>query len=313
MTARNIRTTIELRYDDSSVVKKGDDGDGCYLRLWRSETVGHPSEHHGAPEWYIGSATVGDRSNVPHSADSGCAAPNRGVVFGLRMVGSRPDIECFAIGFDHRDRARLHQLWDEIIDREHWSEGPITLAFEAAWQTWNGLPALAFGNWAGAALAALDFAGVRGETVLCPSNTFMATPLSVVTAGGHVVFVDCNRTDLCASLADFEAKLRKHRPKAAFVVHIGGHIAFDWQNPLFAEATASIALAAKKAGKVWGMPGGSPARMAELLELGARIFCYGVDILWIKAGIELLQQQLGPLGFTFDNRLAMPPGVVRKV
>jgi dTDP-4-amino-4,6-dideoxygalactose transaminase len=39
--------------------------------------------------------------------------------------------------------------------------------------------------------------------------------------------VDCNREDLCVSFADFERKVRRHRPRAAFVVHIGGHIAFD--------------------------------------------------------------------------------------
>ena len=49
------------------------------------------------------------------------------------------------------------------------------------------------GNWAGAALAALEFLEVRGRTVLCPSNTFMATPLAIQAAGGRVEFVDCNR------------------------------------------------------------------------------------------------------------------------
>ena len=29
------------------------------------------------------------------------------------------------------------------------------------------------------------------------------------------------------SFADFEAKAEQHRPRAAFLVHIGGHIAFD--------------------------------------------------------------------------------------
>ena len=38
-------------------------------------------------------------------------------------------------------------------------------------------------GWAGGALAALEFAGVRGETVLCPSNTFMATPLADPAGG----------------------------------------------------------------------------------------------------------------------------------
>ena len=133
----------------------------------------------------------------------------------------------FAIGFDPRDRARLHELWDGVIDSQRWSEGPLTAQFEAAWAEWNGLGAVAFGGWAGAALAALEFAGVRGKTVLCPSNTFMATPLAAVHAGAAVEFVDCNREDLCMSFASFEAAVAKHKPAAAIVVHIGGHIAFE--------------------------------------------------------------------------------------
>ena len=103
----------------------------------------------------------------------------------------------------------------------------MTRRFEEAWAAWNGAGAVATGSWTGGALAALEFAGVRGEAVLCPSNTFMATPLAILAAGGRPVFVDCNRDDLCASLNDFEAKLRRHRPKAALLVHIGGHVAFE--------------------------------------------------------------------------------------
>jgi dTDP-4-amino-4,6-dideoxygalactose transaminase len=133
----------------------------------------------------------------------------------------------FAIGFDPRDRARLHTLIDEVIDSGHWSEGEMTRRFEAAWEAYNGVPAVATGSWSGAALAALDLAGVQGETVLCPSNTFMATPLAAIRAGASVQFVDCNREDLCMSFADFEAKASRYKPRAAFLVHIGGHIAFD--------------------------------------------------------------------------------------
>ena len=140
---------------------------------------------------------------------------------------SAPDFSRFAIGFDHRDRERLHALIDEVLDSERWSEASMNARFEAAWQDYNDLPAVAFGSWAGGALAALDFAGVNGETVLCPSNTFMATPLAAINAGAKIQFVDCNRDDLCMSFADFEAKASEHRPKAAFLVHIGGHIAFE--------------------------------------------------------------------------------------
>jgi dTDP-4-amino-4,6-dideoxygalactose transaminase len=140
---------------------------------------------------------------------------------------SVPEFSRFAIGFDHRDRARLHELIDEILDSEQWSEGAMTQRFESAWADWNELPAVAMSSWAGGALAALHFAGVRGETVLCPSNTFMATPLAAVQMGARVEFVDCNREDLCMSFADFEARAERHRPRAAILVHIGGHLAFD--------------------------------------------------------------------------------------
>jgi dTDP-4-amino-4,6-dideoxygalactose transaminase len=140
---------------------------------------------------------------------------------------SASDFSSFAIGFDHRDRERLHALIDQVLDSERWTEADMVRGLEEAWATWNGLPAVAFSSWAGGALAALDFAGVRGETVLCPSNTFMATPLAALHAGARVQFVDCNREDLCMSLADFQAKAERHRPRAAILVHIGGHIAFE--------------------------------------------------------------------------------------
>jgi perosamine synthetase len=138
-----------------------------------------------------------------------------------------PDFARFAIGWDQRDRERLHSLIDEVLDSNRWSEADMNARFEAAWEAWNEAPAVAMGSWAGGALAALHFAGVQGETVLCPSNTFMATPLAAVRAGAEVQFVDCNRSDLCMSFADFERAAEQHRPRAAFLVHIGGHIAFD--------------------------------------------------------------------------------------
>jgi dTDP-4-amino-4,6-dideoxygalactose transaminase len=144
----------------------------------------------------------------------------------MRVHGA-PDLATFAIGFDQRDRARVHALWDEVMTSQRWAQGALVESFESSWEAWNGLPSVATSSWSGAALAALEFAGVRGGTVLCPSNTFMATPLAARAAGADVVFVDCNRDDLCVSFADFEAKALEHRPRAAFLVHIGGHIAFE--------------------------------------------------------------------------------------
>jgi perosamine synthetase len=145
----------------------------------------------------------------------------------MTSTRSAPRYDEFAIGFDDRDRGRVLDLWQGVLCSRRWTEGDLTTRFEMAWSARNGLPSVAFSSWSGAALAALEFAGVAGATVLCPSNTFAATPLAALHAGAHVEFVDCNRDDLCVSFADFEAKAERHRPAAAFVVHIGGHIAFE--------------------------------------------------------------------------------------
>lgn len=133
----------------------------------------------------------------------------------------------FTIGFDKRDLATLHSYWDEIIQTNKWAEAKFTQLFEEKWGALNGLPSASFASWAGGALTALEYFKLKGKTVLCPSNTFMATPLSAVKAGCRVEFVDCNREDLCLSLEDLKRKVKEFNPAAVWVVHIGGHIAFE--------------------------------------------------------------------------------------
>ena len=133
----------------------------------------------------------------------------------------------FTIGFEKEDTRKLHAMWDEIIATQKWTEGRFTAMFEEKWSAYNNLESVSFSGWGGAALAALEYYNVKGKVVLCPSNTFMATPLSVVKALGSVEFVDCNRDDLCMSHEDLERKIEQYHPAAVFIVHIGGHIAFQ--------------------------------------------------------------------------------------
>lgn len=133
----------------------------------------------------------------------------------------------FTIGFEKEDLKKLHGYWDEIIATNQWTEGKFMKAFEEKWARYNGLDSVSFSSWSGSALTALEFFNIKGKTVLCPSNTFMATPLSVIKAGGNVEFVDCNREDLCMSFDDLKEKVKKYKPAAVWVVHIGGHIAFQ--------------------------------------------------------------------------------------
>jgi dTDP-4-amino-4,6-dideoxygalactose transaminase len=133
----------------------------------------------------------------------------------------------FTIGFEKEDRKKLNEYWDEIIVTQKWSEGKFTKTFEEKWSEYNNLQSVAFSSWGGAALTALEFFNIKGKTVLCPSNTFMATPLSVLKSGGKVEFVDCNKNDLCLSFEDLKSKIEKYKPAAVWVVHIGGHISFQ--------------------------------------------------------------------------------------
>ena len=133
----------------------------------------------------------------------------------------------FSIGFDKRDLPKLHSYWDKIIESQKWTEGYFTNLFEEKWSEYNNLSSVAYGSWSGGALTAMRYFKLEGKTVLCPSNTFMATPLAIVNSGAKVEFVDCNKNDLCMSYEDFKIKAEKHHPSAVWVVHIGGHIAFD--------------------------------------------------------------------------------------
>ena len=133
----------------------------------------------------------------------------------------------FKIGFEDEDRSKLHDYWNMILDDQHWSEGTFTKKFEEKWSEYNNLYSISFSSWAGAALSVMEFFEIKGKTVLCPSNTFMATPLSIIKAGNSVEFVDCNKDDLCMSYDDLKKKIKKYSPSAVWIVHIGGHIAFE--------------------------------------------------------------------------------------
>lgn len=133
----------------------------------------------------------------------------------------------FRVAFDERDEDEVLDRWRSVLRSNRWSDGDNTKEFETVWGTSCEAECVCFNNWSGGALAVLDFVGVAGETVLCPSNTFLATPRSIEKAGGEVVFYDCNREDLCGSYGDLVSKAESHRPKAVWIVHVGGHIAFD--------------------------------------------------------------------------------------
>jgi len=137
------------------------------------------------------------------------------------------DYKTFKIGFAPRDKQKVYQYWDEIFASQKWAEGKFTELFEEKWSRWNNLSAVATSSWAGAAMACMEYFKLKGKKVLCPTNTFMATPLSIIKAGGEVVFADCNKNDLCLSYDSVVSACKTQEIAAVWIVHIGGHIGFD--------------------------------------------------------------------------------------
>ena len=78
----------------------------------------------------------------------------------------------------------------------------------------------------------------------------------------------------------------------------------QFDHPLVRDAIERVADAARGAGKHWGTTCRGPEDAARLLDMGARFICLGADILMVKEGMEKIQRDCAPLGFTFDPRLA---------
>ena len=73
-------------------------------------------------------------------------------------------------------------------------------------------------------LRAID---VYGKTVIVPTNTFMATPLSVIHAGGKVKFVDVMKDNLSIDPEDLKRKISDD-VVGVMPVHIAGIVSPHW-------------------------------------------------------------------------------------
>ena len=75
----------------------------------------------------------------------------------------------------------------------------------------------------------------------------------------------------------------------------------QFDHDLVRKATERVAAAARKSGKHWGCPAGSPEHARRLLEMGARFICHSADILMIRNALEQIQRDFAPMGFSFEG------------
>jgi 4-hydroxy-2-oxoheptanedioate aldolase len=81
-------------------------------------------------------------------------------------------------------------------------------------------------------------------------------------------------------------------------------VPYQFDHAILVDAIKRVAAAAKKAGIHWGTVSPTPEHTRKLMDLGARFICHNADIVILKRGLEQIQSQFAPLGFTFENQLA---------
>lgn len=125
------------------------------------------------------------------------------------------------IHFPEGDRKKILQQIDGILESGQLTLGKYTKEFEERFAEYVGVKyAVAVNSGTSALEIPLRALDVQGASVIVPTNTFFATPASVVHADGRVIFADVTE-NLCLDPVSVRQKIEKDT-KGIIVVHIGG-------------------------------------------------------------------------------------------
>jgi len=125
------------------------------------------------------------------------------------------------IYFSEEDRKRILKQVDEILESGQLILGKYTREFEEKFAKYVGVKyAVAVNSGTSALEIPLRALDIQGFSVIVPTNTFFATPASVIHAGGKVIFADMT-DNLCLDPNSVKRKIQKDT-KGIITVHIGG-------------------------------------------------------------------------------------------
>ena len=125
--------------------------------------------------------------------------------------------------FPEKDREEILNRIDEILKSGYLTLGKYTKEFEDKFSEYIGTRyAVAVNSGTSALEIILRALNISGHSIIVPTNTFFATPASVLHAGCKVIFSDITE-NLCMDPESLKENIRKDT-KAVIVVHIGGII-----------------------------------------------------------------------------------------
>jgi dTDP-4-amino-4,6-dideoxygalactose transaminase len=162
----------------------------------------------------------------------------------------------------HREiSAELDDAWRQVSQSAKFISGEFVERFEAEWASYCRADHCV-GVASGTAALELALAGLgigRGDEVIVPTNTFIATATAVVSVGAKPVFIDVDPSTLLMTAAGVEAALSP-RTAAVIPVHLYGQpVDMDAINEVAAAAAIVVIEDACQAhGATWkGKPVGT--------------------------------------------------------
>ncbi|MFN8487846.1 MAG: DegT/DnrJ/EryC1/StrS aminotransferase family protein [Caldilineaceae bacterium] len=128
------------------------------------------------------------------------------------------------IYFSPEDRAEILERIDEALSTGQLTLGKYGKMFEERFAKFIGVKHAVVVNSGTSSLEiCMRVLNVTGKTVLVPTNTFFATPASVLHAGGHVKFVDADPQTFASDVSGLEKSLTPDTC-GVIIVHIGGMV-----------------------------------------------------------------------------------------
>ena len=133
------------------------------------------------------------------------------------------DIPAAKIYFPEEDRGEILEKIGEVLETGQLTLGKYGREFEDKFATYIGTKyAIAVNSGTSALEIPLRALDVSEQSVIVPTNTFFATPASVIHAGGEVIFADVTE-NLCIDPESVKENIRENT-KGVIVVHIGGTV-----------------------------------------------------------------------------------------
>ena len=133
-------------------------------------------------------------------------------------------IPIFKLEFDKKFQNKYNDLSSKIFNSKSLSEGMFVYKFEKKFSEFvHSKYSIAVSNGTTALEIAFRAIDISNKEVIVPTNTFFATIISIIKAGGIPVLCDNQEGSPDINIKEVEKKITK-KTKAICVVHVGGII-----------------------------------------------------------------------------------------